>query len=199
MTDSVSLKQCSRKENCVNPLGSWLPETAEYFYSSKRGKNGLHAQCKKCRGVTSQKWADAHPEKTKEIKQQSAAKHKDSYRAIRLARYKTDARVREGRQAINDAWRKRNPDRVAEMYKRRYARERGAIGTHSLEDVESIRVGQNNRCWWCDSVLVKFEVDHRIPISKGGSDDASNLCLTCVTCNRSKGAKLPQEWNGRLL
>lgn len=34
-----------------------------------------------------------------------------------------------------------------------------------------------------------FEVDHIIPIYRGGSCERSNLQALCVTCNRKKGAK----------
>ena len=30
------------------------------------------------------------------------------------------------------------------------------------------------------------EVDHLIPVSKGGSDDDSNLASTCSTCHEAK-------------
>ena len=31
-----------------------------------------------------------------------------------------------------------------------------------------------------------FEIDHIIPIAKGGTDDLDNLCLACPECNRYK-------------
>jgi len=37
---------------------------------------------------------------------------------------------------------------------------------------------------------VELEVDHRIPISKGGTDDESNLVTLCKDCNRGKGNKV---------
>ena len=35
-----------------------------------------------------------------------------------------------------------------------------------------------------------FELDHIIPISKGGQNEKSNLILSCRHCNISKGARL---------
>jgi 5-methylcytosine-specific restriction endonuclease McrA len=34
-----------------------------------------------------------------------------------------------------------------------------------------------------------LEIDHIVPVSKGGTNDASNLQLLCQSCNRGKGNK----------
>lgn len=48
-------------------------------------------------------------------------------------------------------------------------------------------------CSYCSSTE-KLECDHIIPISKGGSNEMTNLTTACQTCNRSKGDKLVEEW-----
>lgn len=46
------------------------------------------------------------------------------------------------------------------------------------------------RCEYCrapeDVFNFAFEVEHLIPESRGGTDDASNLALACNACNRYK-------------
>lgn len=49
------------------------------------------------------------------------------------------------------------------------------------------------RCVDCGS-RERLELDHVIPISKGGSNTARNLELRCETCNRRKGATI---WDDR--
>jgi len=39
-----------------------------------------------------------------------------------------------------------------------------------------------------------FEVDHLHPRAKGGGNEITNLVAICRACNRSKGAKLLEEW-----
>lgn len=51
----------------------------------------------------------------------------------------------------------------------------------------------NFRCQLCGRTSqdgVKLEIDHIIPISKGGTDDISNLQTLCFDCNRGKSNKL---------
>jgi hypothetical protein len=47
-------------------------------------------------------------------------------------------------------------------------------------------------CAYCGAPA--WTMDHVIPRSRGGSDDASNLVPACKKCNSSKGARTPEEW-----
>lgn len=52
------------------------------------------------------------------------------------------------------------------------------------------------RCDGCDTFIENprfFEVDHDVPVSKGGSDDMLNLVLICGPCNRTKSNKMTRE------
>lgn len=51
-------------------------------------------------------------------------------------------------------------------------------------------------CQYCGASGVRLECDHVIPVSQGGSNDDSNLVTACLECNRSKGARTPEEWRG---
>jgi 5-methylcytosine-specific restriction endonuclease McrA len=76
------------------------------------------------------------------------------------------------------------------------ARKRGAYGTHSDEDIEFMLAYQQFLCFWCGHDISdgKHHVDHLIPLSKGGSNGPDNLVGACSSCNKSKGAKLPDEF-----
>lgn len=54
------------------------------------------------------------------------------------------------------------------------------------------RDGQS--CAYCLDQDGPFEIDHIIPVSRGGTDDSENLTVACSVCNRSKGARTPREW-----
>lgn len=62
------------------------------------------------------------------------------------------------------------------------------------EDVWSTWVAHGRKCQnpKCDKTGPRneFHIDHIHPVSKGGSNDISNLQVLCVKCNLSKGAKV---------
>ena len=49
-------------------------------------------------------------------------------------------------------------------------------------------------CSYCGSIGVRLECDHVMPVSRGGSDEMSNLVTACFSCNRRKGARTAEEW-----
>lgn len=49
-------------------------------------------------------------------------------------------------------------------------------------------------CVYCGATDEPLECDHVHPISRGGSNDDSNLATACLQCNRSKKDKTVEEW-----
>jgi len=45
----------------------------------------------------------------------------------------------------------------------------------------------------CDSTEHRLEVDHIIPVSKGGTNDIEKLVTSCQPCNLGKGARTPNQ------
>lgn len=47
------------------------------------------------------------------------------------------------------------------------------------------------RCQYCGVTAsqARLEIDHKIPVSKGGTNVVSNLQVLCMRCNRGKAAK----------
>lgn len=49
-------------------------------------------------------------------------------------------------------------------------------------------------CAYCGAAGVSLELDHVLPISRGGSNHSLNLVPACKPCNCSKGAQTISEW-----
>lgn len=102
--------------------------------------------------------------------------------------------------------RKKNPERykkspeksrIDALRRRKYVQE--ADGTFTPHDVRLQMVNQKNTCWWCSKKLTKYHIDHLIPLSKGGSNRADNIVISCPSCNLHKSSKMPCDFAHRLL
>src|SRR5262249_52784439 len=80
-------------------------------------------------------------------------------------------------------------------HQKRKALKRGANGTYTAYQLQQQKFRQKNKCYYCKIKLGKeFHADHIVPLSRGGSNDISNIVIACPTCNLSKKDKLPHEW-----
>jgi len=50
------------------------------------------------------------------------------------------------------------------------------------------------RCAYCHQEATRWEVDHIVPRSRGGSNRISNLALACHACNQDKGDRTAAEY-----
>lgn len=82
---------------------------------------------------------------------------------------------------------------------RRRAKAVGARGSFDRWDVSIRFAKQGGRCHYCDELLEtfgpnKFQVDHFIPLARGGTNYAVNIVCACPGCNLAKGNKMPWEY-----
>lgn len=185
-----------------------FPATLEFFNPSKNGKFGLIGKCRPCQRLAVTASKKAHPEtvlrayEKGKVGQFARARQKvlDDPNGIEKRRAYAAKRRSEQRDRITAyaaQWRLDNLER-SRRYKRssengRRARKREAGGEFTANDIDRMEVAQKGKCWWCQCKLGKHHVDHRIPLAKGGRNDASNLVLACPPCNLRKAVKLPWE------
>ena len=50
------------------------------------------------------------------------------------------------------------------------------------------------QCGYCGTSNGPFDIDHMVPISRGGAHDAENFITACCRCNRAKSDKMLAEW-----
>jgi 5-methylcytosine-specific restriction endonuclease McrA len=229
MSNDTPLKRCSKKALCVHHEqtdGGWLPASPEYFHKDKRAPLGLSYSCKECSKARARQWDEDNPERVKEKHHLDYLNKRDVRRAAmkiyreghkpqinaRTQRWRADNLEDQQEKSRIGARRRyvENPDKYRAKSRIDQSRRRHAPGLFTQEDVDLMFKSQRGCCWWCGEkfkatvtmgsrTLIGYDVDHRIPVSKGGANTPGNLCLACPKCNRSKKDKLPQEWNGRLL
>lgn len=66
--------------------------------------------------------------------------------------------------------------------------------TIKARDRDAIYERDGGKCRHCEGSIrfeELFHIDHLVPLSKGGSNDLTNLVLSCVRCNLEKHNKMP--------
>jgi 5-methylcytosine-specific restriction endonuclease McrA len=147
---------------------------------------------------TRRKWRAANREKLRECQRKRNAANPEKQREHDR---KWIAANREKNRESQRKWYAKNPDKVRVNSRLRRARKQGAEGRHTAAAVADIFKMQRGRCAYfakCGQKLVAYHIDHIVPLSKGGTNNPSNLQLTCPICNISKGAKDPIVYAQRI-
>jgi len=126
------------------------------------------------------------------------------YKRAWYARHRFSEQMREARRraVMRQALRDRDRERRETDYEgfrvrdhRHRARKLGLTEHFSRDDIMRIFALQDGICFWCTMDLSHgYEVDHFVPTSRGGSNDADNIVLSCLPCNRAKSDRLPHEF-----
>jgi len=110
----------------------------------------------------------------------------NAYRGIR--------KVGQSKQVYHRNYCKRNPKRISHLKARRYAREKGAIGSHTLEEWNNLLVEFDYKCAFCRKEK-KLTKDHIIPLSENGTDYIENIQPLCRNCNSKKWKNIYENKN----
>lgn len=102
---------------------------------------------------------------------------------------------------FNRNWRRRNPEKMREIYSNKRARKKNAAGQHTAAEIQQMLVDQKFRCAnpICKKSLVfRYHADHIMPLVLGGSNWIENIQLLCQPCNNQKHAKPPEQWRSEI-
>lgn len=130
------------------------------------------------------RWQKNNPERTKEIQ-------KKSYEKNKVKRIEASKEWSKKNRKKANLYHKKNRYRWIELVRHhnrlRKDKERGAIGKHTLREWQELCKKYNFLCVHCGRENIKLTRDHIIPITKGGSNDISNIQPLCGSCNSKKG------------
>ena len=182
------------------------------FYANKSQSGGLDYYCKVCKKIsisssrserTVQRSRErsrermrrlriSDPELQKENTRASYRKHAESRKLKQIA-YNHDHA--EERRIKAREYRLKNlltiRAREAEKNARRYAVE----GSFTKEEIQSKLDYQCGNCYWCKLPHGEnYQLDHIVPLAKGGTNWSYNIAISCKRCNHRKKDKMPDEW-----
>ena len=175
-------------------------KNAEKIAKKNREYERNHA---KRRSEWAKEWRKKNPERAKANARRTRENNRDATNArnneYMKNRYLTDPEYRETakKKAREDGpvWRQNNKDKTRVHGLNRRARLVNAEGSHTPEDVEAIHMAQGYVCAICGTdTKYANHVDHKTPLSRGGSNWPSNLQILCPTCNVSKWKRTEEEY-----
>lgn len=143
-----------------------------------------YRECNKSRIRENQKrWEQRNPDKIKKSREKS--KHKTE-----ISRIKWYAENRDVCLERSCNWRKNNRERVNITNKLRKNRKRANGGSFTNQEWVELCNSYNNVCIVPDCQNTNLEVDHIVPVSKGGTGYIWNIQPLCKSCNLSKSTKI---------
>lgn len=184
-----------------------FPATPEFFH---RRKAGLVYRCKPCaRGAATKhyyanhdkalrrraEYRDANREALREWfrTKRDKAKVREAglrYRAANLAKLREGSRRRYYANTAKHAarckeWRAANRDRMRAYTMKKNLRRRKVPLTPEAKTYVAMIAG--DPCAYCGKP--SREIDHIVPVSRGGTSEWSNLTMACRRCNNAKHAR----------
>lgn len=211
---AVCSKQCTK---CAQTL------PIENFPRDNQKPDGHKPRCKPCiraqsrgyyalnRAVILERQRESYavsPERQRTYHQEWYSKNKDEklaknrlWKAENREAYAEQQKlyVERNRGASNQRrreWAKRNPEKRAALMRHHNATRRAATKSGaSPATVERWLSGQAQVCFYCGSCCAgAFEIDHFIPLARGGPHEVENLRVACRPCNRRKSSRDPHEF-----
>jgi len=138
----------------------------------------IRRNVQKAREAT-RRWSRLHPEQRRAAKRLYYARHRTEHKAVMAAYHKAHPEVR---RAKSNAYR---------------ARLRQAEGQFTSAEWLALIEAYAGTCAYRGEVG-SLEVDHRIPLSRGGTNSIDNVLPACSRCNREKGQLTEAEFRARL-
>jgi len=193
------------------------------FGRDKSKTDGMSYTCRKCHAAVSAAFYARHPERHKAAVAKWQAENAESFRAskakwralnvekvrVNHARYRAEnaeqireanaryraEHVEEGR-ASAIAWRHANPEAAMASIRAYQARKAGAFIGPIPKDIKAQLIelyGPTCMVPDCENIG-DLELDHIVPLSKGGAHAVDNFQLLCSWCNKSKGNRSSADY-----
>lgn len=173
------------KKQCATCNGT---KPLDEFPKDHRAIGGRSSQCNECRNPKIQEWQKANYSKVLEYGREWKRRNPEHVKQYASRYHKEN---REKRNASLRSWYQRNPEMRKVYRQQREARERGAKGTFTKEQLIGRIEFYGGRCYLCGCdwyALPKEDqtIDHVIALQFGGTNWPSNLRPACRQCNSIK-------------
>ncbi len=175
------------------------------FYADRRQKTGLQSNCKACfkrqhdtfhKTSKFKEWTRGYNKKNrKELNEKHYRWQKTEYGKKYLSNYVKTEKHKIYKRKYEKEYRKREivkeKDRLG-LLKYRTNKISTSDNTVTFEATQKMLLDQGNKCKICGICFTKLKknLDHIIPISKGGRHTITNVQWLCYVCNVRKSNKI---------
>ena len=162
----------------------------KYEKCSKCGgeNTGSHiCYCKECYNAWKRERYKKHREKEINRVVEYNRKNYEDFKK-KLSEYRKKPEWKEARKE----WESKNKDKVYIYSANKNSKRRASISNSEgikTKDWESKKAMFNYKCAYCGVSSKKLQMDHVVPLSKGGSHSIDNVVPCCADCNNKKNAK----------
>ena len=181
------------------------------FHKNSKASDGLCNKCKSCAKQASREWYANNRERAASTARTRYEKNRET--TIQRSAAWASAN-RERRREIQRAWAERNaeyaaqnlaacvakfdddPAKLLEMNRRARALRRTQDTAQSFPLSKWIEIldAADGHCVYCESPCERLQMDHFMPIARGGLTQPENMVPCCRPCNSSKSSNEPHEW-----
>lgn len=178
-------KQCNKCE-------CWKPLTPQFFPKHRGSADGYENRCVGCKRLEG-RWhyyanQQAYIDKSKRWYESNKKRHHAAVAAWILSN-KSKVAFYQAR------WSQANKERKRLYSSARRARVAGNGGDIAVDELMQMYGDQDGLCAYCECQLNNdYEIDHMLPVIRGGHSGWENIALSCTPCNRRKAKKSAEEF-----
>lgn len=133
-----------------------------------------------------EKWMAEHPDRWRELSKVAMRTWRKRHPDVKRAREKAYREAHpEVKRASDLRYRTSHPEIRKVIDNRRRGRMRAAAGSFTQAEWVTLVAEYGGRCAYCGREA-PLQVEHRIPLAKGGSNFIENILPACARCNARK-------------
>jgi len=155
------------------------------FGLNKHNKDGLASNCKLCRKTERARYYRFNSDKEKEsVRTRAIANRDDEMERHRKYYIANQDRLKQ-KSAL---YRQENQDKIKVLNQNRRVKELKNGGKITVKEWRDLCRKYEDKCLCCGKNC-KLEIDHIVPVSRGGRNTIDNVQPLCGTCNKHKATR----------